>query len=210
MGDFSSNLRRLRKSRNLTMDELVKDVNKKFDAKFNKSMVSKWENGKTATNTSASILASYFDVSLNYILGLNIDEDNVHRPNHAIPIIGAIAAGTPIFAEQNVLGYAPAPPMMKLVDRNVFYLQIKGESMNREFDNGSFVLIDRDLQVENGEIAAVMVNGDEATVKKVHIKSNILTLIPESTDESYFPETVNLEKEEVTVIGKVIGAFKQY
>lgn len=127
-----------------------------------------------------------------------------------IPILGTIAAGAPILAEQNILGYAPAPPMMKLQDRNVFYLEIKGESMNREFPNGSFVLVERDVQVENGEIAALLVNGDEATVKKINRKDNILTLIPMSHDESYFPEAINLETTEVKILGKVIGAFKQY
>lgn len=82
--------------------------------------------------------------------------------------------------------------------------------MNREFANGSFVLVDRDLQIENGQIAAVMVNGDEATVKKINRTDNILTLIPLSSDDSYFPEVINLEKTEVKFIGKVIGAFKQY
>lgn len=138
------------------------------------------------------------------------EETAVYKVDSEIPIIGTIAAGTPLLAEQNVVGYAPAPPMMNLKGKNVFYLEIKGESMNREFANGSYVLIDRDLQVENGEIAAVMVNGDEATVKKVYKKDNLLTLMPMSTDSSYFPQVIDLEKEEVTVIGKVIGAFKQY
>ncbi|WP_036689378.1 LexA family protein [Paucisalibacillus globulus] len=134
------------------------------------------------------------------------------KANHLlqIPILGTIAAGEPILAQQNILGYAPAPPMMKLQNRNVFYLEIKGESMNREFTNGSFVLVERGVQVENGEIAAVLVNGDEATVKKINRKDNILTLIPMSNDESFYPEAINLENTEVNIIGKVIGAFKQY
>ncbi|MGY0692934.1 helix-turn-helix domain-containing protein [Virgibacillus sp. FSP13] len=210
MSEFSKNLKRLRVSKKLTLQELADDINKKLGTKISKGMISKWENGKEATNASASALATYFGVDLDEILGLNISDEDVHIPNDLIPIVGTIAAGTPIFAEQNILGYAPGPPMMKLIDRSVFYLKIKGESMNREFENGSFVLIDRDIQVENGEIAAVMVNGDEATVKKVYCKDNILTLIPMSNDETFFPETINLEKEEATIIGKVIGAFKQY
>lgn len=210
MSKFGENLKRLRKSKNLTMEDLVKDLNKKFGTKFSKGMISKWENGKDATNTSASILAAYFGISLDEILGININEEDTFTPGDLIPIVGTISAGTPILAEHNILGYAPGPPMMKLVDKSVFYLRIQGESMNREFSNGSFVLIDRDAQVENGEIAAVMVNGDEATVKKISLKDNILTLIPMSYDNSFMPESFDLEKVEVTIIGKVIGAFKQY
>ncbi|ALC84054.1 hypothetical protein AM592_01585 [Bacillus gobiensis] len=192
------------------MDQLVKEVNEKYNTKFSKGMISKWENGKDATVSSASTLANYFGVDLDEILGLNVDKNEVHPPSDLIPIVGTIAAGTPIFAEQNILGYAPGPPMMKVKDKDTFYLKIKGESMNREFDNGSFVLIERDAQVENGEIAAVLVNGDEATVKKVNLKDNLLTLIPLSTDDTFYPQVIDLEKNEVTVIGKVIGAFKQY
>ncbi|RDW17013.1 hypothetical protein CWR48_15525 [Oceanobacillus arenosus] len=209
MGDFSSNLKRLRKSKNMSLEELAKDINLKYDTKFSKGMLSKYENGKTATNVSANVLASYFEVSLDDLLGLNVNEE-IHIPTDLIPIVGTIAAGTPIFAEENLLGYAPGLPMMSLADRNVFYLKVKGESMNREFANESFVLIDRDVEAENGDIAAVLVNGDEATVKKINVKDNLLTLIPMSTDESYYPEIINLEKTEVTIIGKVIGAFKQY
>lgn len=210
MSKFGENLRRLRKSRSLTMEELVNQLNSKYDTKFNKSMISKWENGKEANNTNAGYLARYFGVSLNEMLGINIQDADTDRPNNLIPIVGTIAAGTPIFAEQNVVGYAPGPPMINVTNRNVFYLKIKGESMNREFDNGSFVLVDRDEIVDNGNIAAVMINGNEATVKKIHTKDNLLTLIPLSNDETFYPEVVNLEECEVTIIGKVIGAFKQY
>lgn len=210
MTDFSKNLRRLRNSRNLTLQELADNVNKRYGAKFSKGMISKWENGKDATNQSASILADFFGVSLNEILGLNIKEEDMDTPNGLIPILGTIAAGIPMFADQNIIGYAPGPPMMKLEGRNVFYLKIKGESMNQEFENGSFVLIDRDDHGENGEITAIMVNGNEATVKKIYYRDNIMTLIPLSDDKSFNPEVIDLENEEVTIIGKVIGAFKQY
>jgi repressor LexA len=156
-------------------------------------------------------LAEIYQVDIDRVFGSDlINEETASYATVKIPIIGTIAAGEPILAEQNILGYAPAPPLMKLQNRNVFYLEVKGESMNREFPNGSFVLVERDAQVENGEIAAVLVNGDEATVKKINRKDNILTLIPMSNDESFYPEAINLEKTEVKIIGKVIGAFKQY
>lgn len=213
MTDFSRNLSRLRKEKGLTMEELANDLNKKYGTKFNKSSISKYENGKSATNKNASILASYFGVTLDEMIGLSSvvkEEPVVYTVNNQVPILGTVAAGEPMFAEQNILGYAPAPPMVNVKSRNVFFLQIKGESMNREFKNGSFVLIDRDAQVENGDIACVLVNGDEATVKKIVCQDNLLTLIPMSTDESFYPVTINLEKEEVTIIGKIIGAFKMY
>ncbi|WP_096269367.1 helix-turn-helix domain-containing protein [Paucisalibacillus globulus] len=222
MNSFADNLKRLREQRKakdgskLTLEKLAEELNDQFGdkgAKFSKGMLSKYENGKDASSINASFLAAYFGVGVNELIGFSdvvAEEPTTYKVNGEIPIIGTIAAGTPILAEQNILGYAPAPPLMKLQDRNVFYLKIKGESMNREFENGSFVLVDRDLNVENGEIAAVLVNGHEATVKKIHCKDNLVTLIPMSTDETFYPEVINLESTEFTIIGKVIGAFKQY
>ena len=214
MNGFSENLKRLRKERGLSLDSLANEINKKFGeqgAKISKGMLSKYENGKEANLTNANFIASYFGVSLNELLGLVVkEEQEVYRVKKNIPVIGTIAAGTPIFAEQNILGYAPAPPLMNVDNKNVFYLKVKGESMNKEFPNGSFVLINRDVQVENGEIAAVLVNGDEATVKKIFQQDHYLTLMPLSNDESFNPEIIDLRKEEVTIIGKVIGSFKQY
>lgn len=215
MNNFGENLKKYRKERKLTLEELADGINEKYGeygAKLSKGMLSKYEKGTDTNIRNANFIAGFFGIKLDDLIGMDLvaEETATYSVNGEIPIIGTIAAGTPILAEQNILGYAPAPPLMKLEGRNVFYLQIKGESMNREFENGSFVLIDRDKQVENGEIAAVMVNGHEATVKKIHCQDNLVTLIPMSNDDSFYPEIINLETTEFTIIGKVIGAFKQY
>jgi repressor LexA len=210
---YGKKLRELRILEGWTQEEVAKKLG------VSKQTYSHYENEKRKPGLDMiKKLAEVYQVDLDRVFGNEPDvvKENGSlyfldsRTNIQIPIIGTIAAGDPILAEQNIIGYAPAPPMMKLVNKNVFYLQVKGESMNREFPDGSYVLIDRDAHVENGDIAAVLVNGCEATVKKINVKNNILTLIPMSYDESYYPEAINLEKVEVTIIGKVIGAFKQY
>ena len=209
---YGQKLRELRKLEGWTQEEVAKKLG------VSKQTYSHYENEKRKPGLEMiQKLAKVYQVDIGIVFGneLKVNPEISESPatyNTAvkIPIIGTIAAGEPILAEQNIIGYAPAPPMMNLEGRNTFYLEVKGESMNREFANGSFVLVDRDLQIENGQIAAVMVNGDEATVKKINRTDNILTLIPLSSDDSYYPEVINLEKTEVKFIGKVIGAFKQY
>ncbi len=209
---YGKKLRELRNLEGWTQEEVANKLG------VSKQTYNHYENEKRKPGLKMiQKLAEVYQVDIDIVFGNEIKSgtevgETVTRYHIAdnIPILGTIAAGEPILAEQNIIGYAPAPPLMNTEGRNTFYLEVKGESMNREFPNGSLVLIDRDLQVENGEIAAVMVNGDEATVKKINRKGNLLTLIPLSSDDSYYPEIINLEQTEVKFIGKVIGAFKQY
>ncbi len=80
--------------------------------------------------------------------------------------MGKIACGDPITADENLTGYRYESPD-NLPSGNLFYLQAKGDSMEPTIPNGSYVLIREQPEVENGEIAAVLVNGDtEALLKE--------------------------------------------
>ncbi|MBG9713112.1 LexA family protein [Bacillus cereus] len=127
-----------------------------------------------------------------------------------IPIIGAVAAGTPIFAEENIEGYLPMLTTFLNSEKKYFYLIVKGTSMNLEFPEGSFVLVEETPFVENGQIAVVKVNGYDATVKKVSRSGNIITLIPLSNDPIHEPQTYDLSIEDVKIIGRVVQAVKNY
>ncbi|UBR28700.1 XRE family transcriptional regulator [Bacillus sp. SD-4] len=127
-----------------------------------------------------------------------------------IPIIGAVAAGTPIFAEENIEGYLPMLSTFLNSTKKYFYLIVRGTSMNLEFPEGSFVLVEETPFVENGQIAVVKVNGYDATVKKVSRSGNIITLIPLSNDPIHEPQTYDLSVEDVKVIGRVVQAVKNY
>ena len=83
-----------------------------------------------------------------------------------IPIIGSVAAGTPILAEENIEGYLPMLSTFLNKRKKYFYLTVKGTSMNLEFPDGSYVLVEETPYVENGQIAVVKVNGYDATVKR--------------------------------------------
>jgi len=127
-----------------------------------------------------------------------------------IPIIGSVAAGTPIFAEENIEGYLPMLSTFLNKRKKYFYLTVKGTSMNLEFPDGSYVLVEETPYVENGQIAVVKVNGYDATVKKISKSGNIITLIPLSNDPIHEPQTYNLADEDVKIIGRVVQAVKNY
>jgi repressor LexA len=215
---FGKKLKTLRKSRNLTQEGLAKALNTKYGTNFNKGMISKWENDREEPRIdSVRYIADFFNVSLDEILGLKDNEVNVYEVVENdfsnivnLPIVGTIAAGQPILAAQNIEGYMPILSSFLNKYKEYFYLRVKGNSMNLEFPDGSYVLVERTNEVENGSIAVVLVNGYEATVKKVSINKNIITLIPMSSDPSYQPQIYDITKDEVKIIGKVVQAVKIY
>lgn len=118
-----------------------------------------------------------------------------------IPILGSITCGEPILAEENLDGYieeaADALPSGEL-----FYLKTKGESMLPTIPVGSNVLIRRQSDVEDGEIAAVLVNGDtEATLKRVKHHEELVMLIPDNNE--YAPYVVTKDNP-ARILGKAV------
>ncbi|MCD8331513.1 MAG: hypothetical protein LUB63_03135 [Oscillospiraceae bacterium] len=99
------------------------------------------------------------------------------RPMKQIPLVGQIACGTPILAEQNIIDYVDLPHHISAD----YALTCKGDSMiGVGVQDGDLVYIRQQEQVENGQIAAVTVDQDEATLKRFYLKKNILSLIAEN------------------------------
>lgn len=130
--------------------------------------------------------------------------DNLRKteaPNIPIPILGTIACGNPIYAKENFSGYRYESPD-NLPSGSLYYLEAKGDSMEPTIPNGSYVLIREQPEVEYGEIAAVLVNGDtEATLKRIKKQGEFTMLVPDN--RSYNPIIVD-EKNPVRIIGKAI------
>lgn len=123
---------------------------------------------------------------------------------HRIPILGAIAAGLPIYAEENIEGYT-------LTDLNhggeYFALRVKGDSMNAaQIMDGGLVIVRRQEEVENGEVAVVIVDQENATVKRFYQTETTVTLMPQSTNPEHRPQIYDLAQTKITVLGKVVKA----
>ncbi|MCP8969690.1 LexA family protein [Ectobacillus ponti] len=118
-----------------------------------------------------------------------------------IPILGFISCGHPIYAEENFVGYKTESPDL-LPSGNLFYLEAKGQSMEPTVPNGAYVLIREQPDVEYGEIAAVLVNGDtEATLKRVKKQGNVIMLMPDNPN--YEPYIVTPDNP-ARILGKAI------
>lgn len=128
------------------------------------------------------------------VLGV-IDNSNVKNPSNVIyplsdslqrvkiPIIGEIACGDPITAEENIEGYTEETFERPIPSGNLFALRCKGHSMEPTIHDGSLVTIREQPTVEDGEIAAVLVDGDnEATLKRVKHQGDLIMLMPDNKE----------------------------
>ena len=169
-----------------------------------KSTVRKWENGmiENMKRDKIALYAKALRVSPLFIMGMPEESSKVLPINIIkIPILGEIACGDPIIAEENIEGYRE-----ELVDLlpsgNLFYLKARGNSMNPTIPTGSYVLIREQPEVEEGQIAAVLVNGDtEATLKRVKHQGNMVMLVADNSD---YPPYIITEDNPARILGKAM------
>ena len=168
------------------------------------------ENGKRRAHDDLLLkLSEIFNVSVDFLLGKENKRPLEIYPVEnfvRVPVLGVIRAGEPIYAEQNLLGYELVSEE-EIDGGEYFYLRVKGDSMeNVGIFDGGFVLVRKQPVVDNGEIAVVLVNDDEATVKRFYHQNNSVILKPENSNyglQIYKPE-------EVTVLGKVVEAKRKF
>jgi repressor LexA len=129
-----------------------------------------------------------------------------HTPPVGLPIIGRVAAGTPILATENIEGYLEIDRL--LGDRStLFALKVKGDSMvDRQIYEGDYVIVRTQPWVEHGDIGVIAID-DEITVKTVLHRRTGLWLKPENQEQGY--PLIRLRPEQrVRVVGKVLAVFR--
>lgn len=193
---------------NLTLEEVGKAVG------VSKSTVQKWENGfiSNMKRDKISDLAKVLNINpVSLITGELDTNSEIPLPEgatpynpvmHKIPILGYIAAGLPLYADEHIEGYT-------YTELNhggeYFALRIKGDSMTAaNILDGSLVTVRVQPQVENGEIAAVRVNNENATVKRFKKDKNIVQLIPQSYNPEHQIQIYDLKKDKIDIVGKVV------
>lgn len=193
-------LRELRKHKKMSMKELGAIFG------LSESTISLYETGGRRVDTDMlQKFADFFGVSVDYLLGRDDDpRPHTEKKGVKIPVLGRVAAGIPITAVEEVLDYEEIEE--SLAKTGDFYgLQIRGTSMEPKFSEGDVVIVRQQNDVESGEIAIVLVNGDDATCKRVVKHENGLSLI--SLNPSFPPKFFTdqeVEQLPVRIIGRVM------
>ena len=126
------------------------------------------------------------------------------RPRRPLPLVGRVAAGQPILAEENIEEYVDVPAFLRRDDDD-FVLRVRGDSMvDAGIFNDDFIVVHQQDEVQNGEIVVALV-GEEATTKRFYREGRTVRLQPES--ENHEPIIVNAD--EVELVGRVVGVLRQ-
>ncbi|GIN38493.1 LexA family protein [Heyndrickxia oleronia] len=194
---MSKNLKAQLKKVGKSQTDLAKELN------LPEMTVSNWVKAKTYPRIDKiQLMADYFGIKRS-----DLTEDkpeNLYDFNSLtvkVPILGTIACGEPILVAENFEGYR-YESADTLPQGETYYLKAKGDSMEPTIPNGSSVLIRMQNDVENGEIAAILLNGDtEATLKRVKKQGDVVILMP---DNPVYEPIIVSEKNPARIIGKAI------
>ena len=216
MDSFGKTLKTLRNSRNISATKLSEDLN------IHRGSLSNWEPGRRTPDSEMLLkIANYFNVSVDYLLGNDTDDTDLFnlkgdvrflkkvKDNEMvkIPVLGAIRAGLPLYADENIIDYEYVHQEELMMGEETFFLEVKGDSMiNARIYEGDRVRIRKQNHLDNnGDIMAVRVNGDEATLKRVYLQENGIALISENPKYApmFYPAS-EIESGYVEIIGRAM------
>lgn len=202
---FGNILKKIRQENNLTQEELAKKIN------TSRSNIANYENDKNMPSIDIlEKLSKIFGCSIDYLLGKTTENSiSISDKIYMCPVYGQIPAGEPNWAEECIEGRLPLDPnLMNIVDpEECYFLRVNGESMNKIIKNGAYALIRKADWVENGDIAVVLVNGYDATLKKFTRNNDVVVLEPMSNDPT-FQTQIYTKDTPIKIIGKYIGKME--
>lgn len=271
------NLKKLREERGISQQKLSKDIG------VSRSTIAMWETGKSQPdNDCLKMLASYFEVSVDYLLGIAIEPEEItharllvrdlyrkqnisvqtieeslgvnyptfkcwlngsgdyfssatglfkiaamlnvsieyligrafapfHSSKIVVPVLGYVAAGVPIEAIEDIIDYEELNPNDFNPNFEYFGLKIKGDSMSPKIQDGDVVIVRKQPNIENGEIAIVCINGDNATCKQIKKHENGISLLPYNREyDIKFFTNKEVDELPVVILGKVIELRRKF
>lgn len=207
--NIGDRIKQKRLEHNITLEELGKK------ADVNKATIQRYESGKITNIPSDRIerISEALGVSPAFIMGWEDESNNPILENipgiilpvkmRKIPILGTIACGEPIFAEENYEGYFMLDKNLPMSD---FVLKAKGDSMiEAGIYEGDLIFFRKQNDVDNGTIAAVLID-DEATLKRVHKSKDMLILQPCNKD--YKPIVISKkDHKNILILGQMVGVY---
>ena len=203
--NFRTRLKQLRNEKKINQRELANFL------KVAPSTISMYESGQREPNFEVlESLADFFNVDLNYLLGKSDKTTKLMLENEQktqglqIPVLGTVAAGIPISAVEDILDYEEVPQSWEN-QGEFFALKIKGDSMEPRMESGDVVIVKQQSDANSGDTVIVLVNGDDATCKRLEKTENGIMLV--SNNPKYPPMFYSNDEivtKPVVILGKVV------
>ena len=181
------------------------------------STISNYENSirKPDKDIIWSKIASHYNVSIDYLMGLKskIEHSNLIKKSTPVtttlPILGSVAAGTGTYTDNDIIGYEEIPSNWANSNEQYVILQVDGDSMYPEFQDGDKVLVKVQSSVDSGDYGIVLIDGDSAVIKKVVYGDDWIELV--SVNPMYPPRRFeNEDVLNVRVFGLVKKSWRSY
>lgn len=217
---FANRLKKALDYNNMKPIDLARKTN------INKSLISSYLSGVCkAKQDKLDIIARTLDVSEAWLMGYDVDMDREwfeeKEPSEIsidnaryietttktvkIPILGKVPAGIPIEAIEDIIGYEEIPASMLKDGNNYFSLKIDGDSMYPDYKTGDIIIIRQQNDCNSGDDCVVMVNGDDATFKRVVKQEKSIILKPLNNNyEPYYFDEYEIMTKPVKIIGVAV------
>ena len=213
----------------LCKEKGVKPIDVSKATGISTATLSSWKAGKYKPKTDKmALIAAYFEVSVDFMEGRTDqrrpakpewqDAEGFFReieanepPDHVwVPIVGRVAAGQPMYAEDNIEGY-----LVIGADEDeygpLFALRIAGDSMEPEIKKGSIAIVRPQEDADTGDVVIVHINGEDATCKRIKKTAAGLTLLPANPAYDMQSYTwAEVAETPVSIVGKVIEVRTKY
>ena len=199
---FAERLDKLMKQYNRTIDDLADHLG------LHRSTISRYKNAQMSPKiTAIKEMARYFNINPAWLMGYDVDKKLDHQEGYKlVPEVGCIAAGQPVLSEENIRGYRRVP-QNDIDNAEYLFLEVKGDSMiNAGIREGDLALIRVQPEVKHREIAAVLIDKEEATLKRVLKLDDKIVLQPENPN--YDP--IVIDGREIEIIGKLVKIIRDY
>src|SRR5699024_7052955 len=224
--NFSNRLKQALKENKMKQVDVIeksKMYKEELGVQISKTDISQYVNGKVNPGQNKLyILAKILNVSEAWLLGYNVEKERIDDgtrnkmnkqletlPVKQIPVVSKISAGLPIYSEENLIDYTYIATKDLNEEKELIGLKVSGDSMNKIFQDGEVVVIEKDTVIENGQIGVVMVNGYNGTLKRIRYNGDQLMLLPESTNPDHLPHVYS-DESDIKCIGKVFASVKKF
>ena len=203
-------IKKLRIERGLSQDELAAKVGYKTRSAINKIEL----NERDVKHSQVVTFANALGTTPHYLMGWTDEaplESNVSavydNSTYMIPLFNEVAAGFGAYADEQVLEYVPVFVESPVKAKNMIAIRVRGDSMYPKIEDGDTIIVLKTDEVESGKIAVVLIDGDEAVVKKLEYNKKQAVLVsinPEYKDRVFEGEEVK----RLRVVGRVVQILK--